>query len=159
MFDTASLSFVVACTRGANLVVSPWIPPDVRKAADGGPGAVYATARRCYRASVHAINASTAATSRAVPRHATGNARGHRVRTIRAAIRAGHVDTGADDPTGHDVEPVARRWGVPFLACRGFASLTAVAEAVARFDGRRTVVLYVRRAGGGRCRSGRCGRP
>ena len=24
------------------------------------------------------------------------------VRTIRAAIRAGHVDTGADDPTGHD---------------------------------------------------------
>ena len=41
------------------------------------------------------------------------------------------------------VEPVARRWGVPFLACRGFASLTAVAEAVARFDGRRTVVLYV----------------
>ena len=24
------------------------------------------------------------------------------VRTLRAAIRAGHVDTGADDPTGHD---------------------------------------------------------
>ena len=24
------------------------------------------------------------------------------MRTIRAAIRAGHVDTGADDPTGHD---------------------------------------------------------
>ena len=24
------------------------------------------------------------------------------VRTIRAAIRAGHVDTGADDPTGHE---------------------------------------------------------
>ena len=24
------------------------------------------------------------------------------VRTIRAAIRAGHIDTGADDPTGHD---------------------------------------------------------
>ena len=24
------------------------------------------------------------------------------VRTIRAALRAGHVDTGADDPTGHD---------------------------------------------------------
>ena len=24
------------------------------------------------------------------------------VRTIRAAIRAGHIDTGADDPTGND---------------------------------------------------------
>ena len=27
---------------------------------------------------------------------------GAAVRTIRAAIRAGHVDTGADDPTGHE---------------------------------------------------------
>ena len=41
------------------------------------------------------------------------------------------------------VEPVCSRFGVPFLACRGFSSLTALAEAADRFDNRETVVLYV----------------
>lgn len=41
------------------------------------------------------------------------------------------------------VEPVAREWGVTFLACRGFSSLTALAEAEDRWQGRDVVVLYV----------------
>ena len=40
------------------------------------------------------------------------------------------------------VEPEALRFGVPFMACRGYASLTALAEAADRWD-RRTVLLYV----------------
>ena len=38
--------------------------------------------------------------------------------------------------------PVALAWGTPFLACRGFASLTAVAESAERCD-RPTTVFYV----------------
>ena len=42
------------------------------------------------------------------------------------------------------VGPEAHRFGVRFLACRGYASLTALAEAAQRWDfGRRAVVLYV----------------
>lgn len=41
------------------------------------------------------------------------------------------------------VGPVADEYGVPFLACRGFSSLTALAEAADRLDGRDTVLLYV----------------
>ena len=37
-----------------------------------------------------------------LPSGLTDGAAAATVRTIRAAIRAGHVDTGADDPTGHD---------------------------------------------------------
>ena len=37
-----------------------------------------------------------------LPSGSTKGAAAATVRTIRAAIRAGHVDTGADDPTGHD---------------------------------------------------------
>jgi len=39
--------------------------------------------------------------------------------------------------------PLARRYGVPFLAMRGFGSFTAVYEASLRFGGRRGVALYV----------------
>lgn len=39
-------------------------------------------------------------------------------------------------------QTIANRWNVPFLACRGFTSLTSLAEAAKRFDGRGTVVLY-----------------
>ena len=41
------------------------------------------------------------------------------------------------------VEPVCSRWGVPFLACRGFSSLTALAEAADRLDGRSATIFYV----------------
>ena len=41
------------------------------------------------------------------------------------------------------VGPVADEYGVPFLACRGFSSLTALAEAAGRLRGRDAVVLYV----------------
>lgn len=41
------------------------------------------------------------------------------------------------------VGPVAAEFGVPFLACRGFSSLTALAEAASRLRGRAAVVLYV----------------
>ena len=41
------------------------------------------------------------------------------------------------------VAPVADEYGVPFLACRGFSSLTALAEAADRLQGRDAVLLYV----------------
>ena len=41
------------------------------------------------------------------------------------------------------VQPVAMSYGVPFLACRGFSSLTALAEGADRLIGRRVVVLYL----------------
>ena len=37
-----------------------------------------------------------------LPSGSTEGAAAATVRPIRAAIRAGHVDTGADDPTGHE---------------------------------------------------------
>ena len=40
------------------------------------------------------------------------------------------------------MEPVAYRYGVPFLACRGFLSLTAVVEAAARYRDRAVLLLY-----------------
>ena len=40
------------------------------------------------------------------------------------------------------VEPVCREYGVRFLACRGFSSLTALAEAVGRWDGRDVRIIY-----------------
>ena len=42
------------------------------------------------------------------------------------------------------VEPLALRYGVPFLACRGFPSLTCLAEAAERFAARPggTVIIY-----------------
>ena len=41
------------------------------------------------------------------------------------------------------VRPVCERHGVPFLACRGFSSLTALAEGADRLIGRRVVVVYL----------------
>ena len=41
------------------------------------------------------------------------------------------------------VQPVAMSYGVPFLACRGFSSLTALAEGADRLIGRRVVVVYL----------------
>ena len=41
------------------------------------------------------------------------------------------------------VGPEAKAVGVPFMACRGYASLTALAEAVERWDGDTTVIVYV----------------
>ena len=41
------------------------------------------------------------------------------------------------------VAPLADEYGVTFLACRGFSSLTAIAESVGRFRGRASIVLYV----------------
>ena len=46
------------------------------------------------------------------------------------------------DAVTNIIEPVANRWGVPFLSCRGFASLTALTQAAERFDGRPTTILY-----------------
>ena len=40
------------------------------------------------------------------------------------------------------VEPVAREYGVRFLACRGFSSLTALAEAAGRWRGRDVRLIY-----------------
>ena len=40
------------------------------------------------------------------------------------------------------LEPVAHEYGVPYLACRGFVSLTALAEAADRLAARETVILY-----------------
>ena len=40
------------------------------------------------------------------------------------------------------MEPVAYTWGLTFLSCRGFASLTALTQAADRFDDRPTVILY-----------------
>ena len=40
------------------------------------------------------------------------------------------------------LEPVAHEYGVPYLACRGFVSLTALAEAADRLARRETVILY-----------------
>ena len=41
------------------------------------------------------------------------------------------------------VSPVCADYGVSFLACRGFSSLTALAEATRRLYGRQTIVFYV----------------
>ena len=41
------------------------------------------------------------------------------------------------------LEPMVLQYGVTFLACRGFASLTAIAESAVRFQGRTGIVLYV----------------
>lgn len=46
------------------------------------------------------------------------------------------------DAVSNIVEPVANRWGLSFLSCHGFVSLTALAAAAERFTGRHTVVLY-----------------
>ena len=39
--------------------------------------------------------------------------------------------------------PLAREYGVPFLACRGYSSLTALAEASGRLDGEPADIIYV----------------
>ena len=46
------------------------------------------------------------------------------------------------DAVTNILEPVAYRWGVTFLSCRGFASLTALTQAADRFEARPTVILY-----------------
>ena len=59
-----------------------------------------------------------------------------------------HVEVWAEKAAvASIVEPEARKHGVPFMACRGYASLTALAEAAERWDGdgtnRHTTLLYV----------------
>ena len=41
------------------------------------------------------------------------------------------------------LQPVAREYGVPFLACRGFLSLPAIVSAAARYPDRVLTLLYV----------------
>ena len=50
----------------------------------------------------HSAIAAPPTLARSIDRRVDQGAAAATVRTIRAAIRAGHVDTGADDPTGHD---------------------------------------------------------
>lgn len=47
------------------------------------------------------------------------------------------------DAVSSTVMPVAHEYGVGFLACRGFSSLTALAASTRRWDGRNVVLLYL----------------